>query len=321
MAEFCGESYLRRLGLGRAALARSGLSRELLFEVRRRHSAALADLDRHAEELAGVLRRLPEVHSVRTRIKDPDHLVAKIIRKRLQNPSLEITADSYPSVIGDLIGVRALHRLPEDWTAIHSFVLNHWQLEEAPEASVVVGDALEPFTSRGCRIRLTSGEYRSVHYSIPVRQGPAPLRIELQVRTLFEEAWCEVDHQVRYPSRVSEPYRDALLTLLHRLTRLGDRFAEMIVRLNVTGPGTAGEPGSPAERAVQAAILLAREAATAVRTGEPGTSATWECGAPVCRGQRRRLALPVRGPRSPALKRKERFGSQPDSVGPGSGFG
>lgn len=38
---------------------------------------------------------------------------------------------------------------------------------------------------------------QSVHYLI--RDKESGLCIEVQVRTLFEEAWSEIDHKLRYP--------------------------------------------------------------------------------------------------------------------------
>jgi len=62
-----------------------------------------------------------QVHSVKYRIKEPEGLIAKIIKKKLEEPNREITSQNYFHQITDLIGVRALHLFKDHWPFIHRF--------------------------------------------------------------------------------------------------------------------------------------------------------------------------------------------------------
>ena len=53
--------------------------------------------------------------------------------------------------------------------------------------------------------------YRSVHYLLKSLPGKRVHIAELQVRTLFEEGWSEIDHQVRYPRLSRDPRLEAFL--------------------------------------------------------------------------------------------------------------
>ena len=81
------------------------------------------------------------MHSVRYRIKDSGHLLAKIIRKKIADPAREITLHNYRSAITDLIGIRAINLLKEDWVFIHKFIEDGWDLCEQPIAYIREEDA------------------------------------------------------------------------------------------------------------------------------------------------------------------------------------
>lgn len=67
--------------------------------------------------------------------------------------------------------------------------------------------------------------YRSVHYTIYSEQG---LGIEIQVRTLFEEAWSEIDHKLRYPYNLTNEMLSKYINIMNRLTGMGDEMGTFI---------------------------------------------------------------------------------------------
>ena len=68
------------------------------------------------------LGKSKNVHSTKMRIKDPEHLKEKIIRKKIENKDLLINTENYKEVIKDLIGVRLLHLFKEEWLEIHPHI-------------------------------------------------------------------------------------------------------------------------------------------------------------------------------------------------------
>ena len=72
--------------------------------------------------------------------------------------------------------------------------------------------------------------YRSVHYllkSQPTRQNQI---VELQVRTIFEEGWSEVDHRIRYAQEIN-PFLAQFLMLFNGLAGSADEMATYIKNL------------------------------------------------------------------------------------------
>jgi ppGpp synthetase/RelA/SpoT-type nucleotidyltranferase len=89
----------------------------------RRHYISIKDSLMPVENIViNRLRMADRVHSVRGRIKNPDNLIAKIIRKKNDSPKSVYTVENYRKKIRDLVATRALHLYKEDWQSIHEFI-------------------------------------------------------------------------------------------------------------------------------------------------------------------------------------------------------
>nr|WP_253817120.1 hypothetical protein [Myxococcus xanthus] len=175
------------------------------------------------------------VHSIKARLKEPEHLIEKIIRKSIDNPDLVFSKDSYRSLVTDLVGIRVLHLFKADWAPVHDFIASQWSLAESPEAKVREGDNpdfIAKFEQRGCKVKKTSAGYRSVHYVIESSPSRERLLVEIQVRTIFEEGWSEVDHLVRYPYGTVSPIVGSFLDVFNRLAGGADEMASFIKALS-----------------------------------------------------------------------------------------
>lgn len=95
----------------------------LLMDIAEDYKKFSADFLQEAEYIAKKLQRCEFVHSVRWRVKDVNHLIEKIVRKRCENKVAkkyqEISIDNYKSVLTDLIGVRAIHLFKDEWYGVH----------------------------------------------------------------------------------------------------------------------------------------------------------------------------------------------------------
>lgn len=184
--------------------------------------------------IAETLRHLPQVHSVKLRIKDPLHLIAKIIRKQLDHlddatlPTYtDCTAETYDSRLKDLIGIRALHLFKQQWFEIHTAIETTWKARDKPTAYYREGDDTSIFQKAGCETEPHDYKYRSVHYSIETSPTKRTYIAELQVRTIFEEAWSEIDHTVRYPNQSHDPSLESFLSVFNRVAGLADEMGSL----------------------------------------------------------------------------------------------
>jgi putative GTP pyrophosphokinase len=188
-----------------------------------------------AETIANILRTHPDVHSVRTRIKDPEHLIDKIIRKTLKkikvNSDYKITIDNYRFEITDLIGVRVLHLYKDQAAEIDKFIREFWDLKETCTIYYREGDysnTEKPEDNTDFNYQVHPAGYRSWHYLISSKITRQEHITEIQVRTIFEEGWSEIDHQLRYPNDIDNILLTEQLLVLNRIAGSADELSNTI---------------------------------------------------------------------------------------------
>jgi ppGpp synthetase/RelA/SpoT-type nucleotidyltranferase len=174
------------------------------------------------------------VHSHKARIKNRDHLVRKIERKIAEGRS--ITVDNFFSEITDLAGVRILHLFQENFRDIHRVVMSRvhqgdWSLFEDPKAYTWDPESARFFNELGVRVSEKPSAYTSVHYVLKPRPD-SKICCELQVRTLFEEIWGEVDHKLNYPEPNENIACREQILVLSKVVGAGSRLLDSISRLS-----------------------------------------------------------------------------------------
>jgi putative GTP pyrophosphokinase len=179
----------------------------------------------------------PIVHSIRVRLKDEDHLREKIRRKAANN--VPTIPDRLLEQITDLAGVRILHLYQAQFENIHTVVREQlargdWSLHEEPVAYTWDPESTAYFEKLGLVTELKESYYTSIHYVLKPR-ADSFLCCELQVRTLFEEAWGEIDHGINYPRPTAVRTCQEQLRVLSKVVGAATRLADSIFRANSEG--------------------------------------------------------------------------------------
>lgn len=226
-------AFLSRNRISSEDWSKADISWELLQAIGADHDLHRATLNSSAEFFAGVIQRFNDVHSVRWRVKDTDHLLEKIIRKRAKGAGkyAEIDATNYFSIVTDLVGIRALHLFKDEVLTIDQQVREAWALSEKPIAYVRAGDPqdwLDKFTEVGFSVENHPDNYRSVHYVCETQPMQRRVFAEIQVRTIFEEGWSEIDHRVRYPNFSDNQQVSYFLAIFNRLAGSADEMGTFV---------------------------------------------------------------------------------------------
>lgn len=170
------------------------------------------------------------LHSIRGRVKSPEHLVEKIIRKRGKEHSYkykDIDVSNYKSIVRDLIGIRILILAKEEWEGIFDEIVSLFPQNDSSDISMV--ELPKAYTRYGDRdifkgkivSEHSNKGYRSQHYVVCFKG----VYCEIQVRTLSEEVFGEFDHKVKYPYRDNNKF---LIRYSNTLSQLLDSVDELI---------------------------------------------------------------------------------------------
>jgi ppGpp synthetase/RelA/SpoT-type nucleotidyltranferase len=136
--------------------------------------------------------------------------------------------------VTDLAGVRVLHLYQAQFAQIHTVIQTQidrgdWCLHEDPVAYTWDPESSDFFKNLGLQTKVKESFYTSIHYVLKPR-ADSPLCCELQVRTLFEEAWGEIDHGINYPRPTSTLTCREQLRVLSKLVGAATRLADSIFR-------------------------------------------------------------------------------------------
>ena len=189
--------------------------------------------ENQADFIANILRSHPMVHSVKSRIKEPNRLIEKIIRKtgdrKLKyGKDFQFNLDNYKNEINDLIGIRVIHIFKDQWQDIHEFITKTWKVIEVT-ANVREGDNTKKFEELNIEVRSRISGYRSVHYLVELNFTHEYTTIaEIQVRTIFEEGYGEIDHLLRYSHYEIPEILASNLLLFNRIVGSADEMASLI---------------------------------------------------------------------------------------------
>ena len=153
--------------------------------------------------------------------------------------------NDYYKYITDLIGCRILLVYKEDWKHIHEYLIRIFEnskakyidencyaqsydisfnkpfIAEQPTIYIRPGDNEEIYNNVDGIIISRKGYYRSAHYIVRLEK----YYVELQVRSLFDEAWGEVDHDVLYPYHKDETSFVEFSQIINRISGTGDELA------------------------------------------------------------------------------------------------
>src|SRR5208283_5252578 len=178
------------------------------------------------------------VHSTKSRIKDPQHLEEKLYRKILDGKETgkpyDVTLENFFYKVNDLVGLRIMHLHPRQMELIHPIILEllkerKLELTEDPAARVWDLETEKYFRNVvGLKTVHTEDKlYSSVHYVV-LSNWTTKYTCEIQVRTLADEVWGEVDHKINYPARLDSIACTEQIKSLAHITTSCNRLVDSI---------------------------------------------------------------------------------------------
>lgn len=193
------------------------------------------------------------VHLQCSRIKTMDSLIVKVITKRYENIRNKksnysrILGNNYKDIVTDLIGLRLIISYRGKWTTIHNGILElfpfdakseyYSQMEllphpinknniqvERPKVYYAKGDNVEQYKEYGLDVKIHKMGYRSIHYTVSFRG----VYIEIQVRTIYDEAWSDCNHNYVYKHDENKSHTALvqISDILCKLTNLSNDIGE-----------------------------------------------------------------------------------------------
>ncbi len=181
---------------------------------------------------------MDHIHSLKWRMKDPSHLKDKLERKlresKAKDQAFGVNVNNLFVKINDLAGLRILHLHTEQAADIDKglrelFEEESYNLIEGPTARTWDDESRSYFKSVNIKTKASPSLYTSIHYVIKPNRKTR-YTCEIQVRTLMEEVWGEVDHAINYPHESKILGCREQIKALARATSACSRLVDSIFR-------------------------------------------------------------------------------------------
>lgn len=186
------------------------------------------------------LEGIDNIHLVKSRVKDPEHLVSKVVRKNIEAlksgfrvPRIDLS--NFDGLISDQIGVRGIHLFKTQFPDIHGDILKQLDVEGVPEVWVTNFEpqyVLDMYERMGLKPSVKTFGYRSVHYKVKIPMPKTTFFAELQIRTIYEEAWGEIDHVTRYPHLTADTSLQAFTLKISSFSGQCDQLGDVSYKLS-----------------------------------------------------------------------------------------
>ncbi|HUX12049.1 MAG TPA: RelA/SpoT domain-containing protein [Spirochaetia bacterium] len=221
------DSFFARYNIKPDDFAKTGIGWAEIEKTIAEYDRIKPALESVGRYVVDALLKCNKVHSIKYRLKENEHLAEKIIRKCAGDPDRRVDSSNFRNEITDLVGIRALHLFKEEWIHVHEYICDTWSLSGKPIAYVRAGDSeelLKYYKDNNCEVKEHRFGYRSVHYIIESQPDREKYVVEIQARTVFEEAWGEIDHVISYPYETGNELLVRLSMILNRLAANADEL-------------------------------------------------------------------------------------------------
>ena len=108
------KQFLSNYNISEEFLIQNNIEWGTLTEIYNDFNKYRKSYETQADLIANILRGHKKVHSVKTRVKEAEHLIEKVIRKtedrkRKYGKDFKFTVGNYKDEITDLLGIRVIH--------------------------------------------------------------------------------------------------------------------------------------------------------------------------------------------------------------------
>lgn len=207
------------------------------------------------QKLLCIIDNFPGVHLQISRVKDIESLLCKVVKNKHahmlddNNPYHDISDVNYDDIVTDLIGIRLIISYRGKWIDLHNKIISQFPyaedleqykiykyiphnkegkplLAEIPKVYHAPGDDTSIYNDQNVECCLKENGYRSVHYIVSFMNT----YVEIQLRTIYDEAWSDCDHNYVYKKDYHESFSalKELSKILSLLTNASNDLGEMM---------------------------------------------------------------------------------------------
>jgi GTP pyrophosphokinase len=166
---------------------------------------------------------------VTSRLKDRAECISKFDRK--YRTGLEKTGAEYKIFdhISDLIGLRVICLYEDEVYKVENALRKQFHVTDRTDKSKEIEETISSFGYKGVHLDLKLMSDRS---NLPEYKKFSDLKFEVQIRTIVQDGWSEIDHKIKYKRETPE-FIQRRIASLAALFEMADREFQSIRDLSL----------------------------------------------------------------------------------------
>ncbi len=168
-----------------------------------------------------LLKQVPglQLSKIEARVKDREECIHKFQSKYLLQLESAQQPYSIEEHVTDLIGLRIVCLYEDEVHRIKKVLSEHFEVIDTTDKSASLESTEGEFGYKGLHLDLRLGAARR---SLPEYAAYADARVEVQIRTIIQDSWSVLDHQIKYKKSIPGSLKRRINTLA-ALFELADR--------------------------------------------------------------------------------------------------
>ncbi|MCX2452628.1 hypothetical protein OQX61_15225 [Pedobacter sp. PLR] len=226
--------FLRNHNLTSADFKATNLNYDDLLNISADFESKRAAYDEIGTGVVKILFKFNAVHAIRYEVRNPEELIYKLIAYKLENPEAILDLTNYETLIENLISIRIIPLFKSDWAKIHDSIVDQFVVIGTVTANVRAEDAeaiTKEFTAKGCTVKTQANGYRSIDYVIKTAPSKKEYKVAVQIRSIFEEGWAEIDRSARDEHKTDNMILNDFSRTLDKLASSAAEMGEFIYGL------------------------------------------------------------------------------------------
>lgn len=198
------------------------LEKKLFRQFYDQHLDALEEAKETFAALArALLKQAPglQLSKIEARVKDRDECIHKFQSKYLLALESAQRPYSIQEHVTDLIGLRIVCLYEDEVQRVKKVLSEHFEVIDTTDKSASLESTEGEFGYKGLHLDLRLDAARR---GLPEYAAYADVRIEVQIRTIIQDSWSVLDHQIKYKKSIPGSLKRRINTLA-ALFELADR--------------------------------------------------------------------------------------------------
>ena len=159
------------------------------------------------------------VKKIEGRVKDKDECLRKFKRKYRNDLEEREQAYAIKDYITDLLGIRIICLYEDKVEQVAEALRQHFDVIDVTDKISAIENTEDAFGYKGLHLDLAMSSRRK----IPPKNEPfVGFPVEVQIRTLIQDAWSVLDHQIKYKKSIPNDLKRRV-NVLSALFELADR--------------------------------------------------------------------------------------------------